>query len=159
MSTETIDGELTRTDNGTTGELKLAEVQAETERQDEQLATPAELAAMERQLKDGISEFRAEIEAVRESGILELHMPGGPEIRRRKALLAPLAQPQGWVPERPPEVPQPQVTPEQYMAAPDLPRRERRPSRSWWRRYALELTMAAGLVAVAAVVAAVSGVL
>jgi energy-coupling factor transporter transmembrane protein EcfT len=45
------------------------------------------------------------------------------------------------------------------MTAPDLPRRERRPHRSWWRRHTLDLTMTAALAVVAAVVAVVAGVL
>lgn len=65
-----------------------------------------ELGELYRRWSDGIDEFRAEIDAVKDSKILDVvHTPGSSRV-----LLAPLAQPSREA----------RVTPEQYMGAGDM---------------------------------------
>lgn len=53
----------------------------------------AEIGGIYRRWSDAIDGFRAELDELRKSKIFTIvHMPDGPEARRRRAILAPLGQ-------------------------------------------------------------------
>lgn len=91
-TTTTGTGPDVQVQNADTGEVYPSEVRAEIERQE--TGSLADLLRLYRSWSDDLDQFRAELTAWREEGLLDVHMPDGPEARRRRGLLAPLAAPQ-----------------------------------------------------------------